>query len=264
MISSSSNKQIKELVKLQSSASFRRERCSFVIEGVKLCEEVPKHLLKDVYVSENFEKSMPADIKKHIGSYELVSDRVFESMSDTRTPQGIMAVVSKPVYNLDEILKSDNKTLLILEHISDPGNLGTILRLAEASGVSAVFMSKDTVDIYNPKVVRSTMGAIFRMPFIYVDDLEELIMNLKSKGIEVYASSLQESSLYDETEYGSDIALVMGNESKGISDRVLSLSDKNIHIPMLGKTESLNVAIASAVILYEIFRQRRLGGISAG
>ena len=260
MISSSSNKQIKELVKLQSSASFRREKESFVIEGVKLCEEADKQQIKEVYVSESFEKHIPDHIKGHIGNYELVSDRVFASMSDTKTPQGIMAIVSGSKYELDDILQNYSKKIfLILEHISDPGNLGTILRLSEASGVNAVFMSKDTVDIYNPKVIRSTMGAIFRLPFIYVDDLEELIIRLKSMNVEVYASSLKESKLYDEIWYGSNIALIMGNESKGISDKLLSLSTQNIRIPMLGKTESLNVAIASAIILYEMFRQRRVG-----
>ena len=147
---------------------------------------------------------------------------------------------------------------MILDGLQDPGNLGTLVRAGEGAGVSGIIMSENTVDIYNPKVIRSTMGSIFRVPFIYVKDLKEVIDKLNSKGISVYASSLEGAIEYDRPDYKKDTAFIIGNEAAGISKEILDITDKKIKIPMLGEVESLNAAVAGSILMYEAVRQRRL------
>ena len=171
-----------------------------------------------------------------------------------------MAVAKRKEYTLESILKNAQEplSLLILDGLQDPGNLGTLVRAGEGAGVSGIIMSENTVDIYNPKVIRSTMGSIFRVPFIYVKDLKEVIDKLNSKGILVYASSLEGAIEYDRPDYKKDTAFIIGNEAAGISKEILDITDKKIKIPMLGEVESLNAAVAGSILMYEAVRQRRL------
>lgn len=259
MITSAFNGKIKTIQNLRKKSKYRKEEKLFIIEGTRLFQETPRHLLKEVYVSENAEnvlKNQLIDIK-----YEVVSDNIFTSISDTTTPQGILAVVKQPNYSLEDILAKENPLLLILEDLQDPGNLGTIMRTAEGAGVTGILMTKGCVDIYNPKVVRSTMGSIYRMPFIYLEDQEEFVRifrQLKEKNIITYGAALMESKYYDQYCYDTGTAFVIGNEGKGLSETALSSCEKYVKIPMCGQLESLNAAVASSILMYEAFRQRRL------
>ena len=146
---------------------------------------------------------------------------------------------------------------LLLDDIRDPGNLGTIMRTAEGAGMSAVIMGKGTADLFNPKTVRSTMGAIFRMPFIYADDITEIIMQIRDNGYNVYGTAMEGSIIYDKADYTKGAGIVIGNEANGIQDKVLECITGSIRIPMEGKLESLNAAVSAAVVMYEAARQRR-------
>lgn len=259
MITSISNGKIKTIQNLRRKSKYRKEEKLFIIEGTRLFQETPRQLLKEVYVSESAEnllKDQLIDIK-----YEVVSDNIFTSISDTTTPQGILAVVRQPLYSLEKILAKENPLLLILEDLQDPGNLGTIMRTAEGAGVTGILMTKGCVDIYNPKVVRSTMGSIYRMPFIYLEDQEEFVRifrQLKEKNIITYGAALMESKDYDQYSYEKGTAFVIGNEGNGLSETALSICEKYVKIPMCGQLESLNAAVASSILMYEAFRQRRL------
>ena len=190
---------------------------------------------------------------------EVVSDEVFARMSDTQSPQGVLAVLKQPGYTLEQILDGGKKAplLLLLEHLQDPGNLGTILRSAEGAGVSGVILSADSVDLFNPKVVRSTMGAIFRLPFFYAENFSQTICEIKKKGIRIFAADLEGSRDYDLEDYTAPSAFLIGNESRGLSEEAKALADRRIFIPMEGKLESLNAAVSAAVLVYEGARQRR-------
>ncbi|MBQ8039264.1 MAG: RNA methyltransferase, partial [Lachnospiraceae bacterium] len=175
MITAASNKRIKRIVSLSEKAKERKKEKVFLVEGVKMFEEAEEAYIGEVYVSESYlEKNGVSDKLKMIG-YETVSDEVFKKISDTKTPQGILCVMKQYQYKLEELLKKENPVFILLEDIQDPGNLGTILRTGEGAGIDGVIMTKDTVDIYNPKTIRATMGSIYRMPFLYVDSLAEVI-----------------------------------------------------------------------------------------
>lgn len=260
MISSESNGQIKELVKLQKQARFRKKRAVFVVEGLKMVQEAARYgKLQKIYLSEDlYEEVEKKDLFDLLAvyDYEIISDTVFQKVSDTITPQGVLGLVSIPQYSMKEILQSQKPYYLLLDDIRDPGNLGTMIRTAEGAGMSAVILSHGSVDLFNPKVVRSTMGSIFRMPYCYVESLPETIRQIRNQGCRVYATAMEGSVAYDEPDYTTGAAVVIGNEANGISDAVFHEMPINIRIPMEGHLESLNAAISAAVIMYEIHRQR--------
>lgn len=256
MITSTSNQQVKNLLQLQKKSKVRKEQGVFVVEGVKMFREAPADWIVKTYVSQEFLKKEEAAVLKG-RDYEIVEDRVFKTMSDTMTPQGILAVVRQPVSSLETLLNDPAPFFMVLENIQDPGNLGTILRTAEGAGVNGILMSRDTVDIFNPKTIRSTMGSVYRVPFLYVEDICETVRKLKNKGISAYAAHLKGTGSYDEQDYTKGTAFLIGNEGNGLTDELADLADTYIRIPMYGKVESLNAAIASAVLMYEAQRQRR-------
>ena len=258
MISSGSNAKIKELVKLQKSSKERKKSGLFVAEGEKLIREAAHHgRLQTVYVSETVYEKAVWEQKAFLEglSYEVVADSVFHDIADTVTPQGFLGVVEQPEYSLEQIIQ--NKRILLLDDLRDPGNMGTILRTAEGAGMSGVILSRGSVDMFNPKVVRATMGAIFRMPFCYVEDLAETIGYIKDREIPVYGTTMEGSLRYDEIDYGAGAGIVVGNEAKGISENVLKQLSGCVRIPMAGKLESLNAAVSAAIMMYEMARQRR-------
>ena len=195
-------------------------------------------------------------------TYEIVSDSVFKAVSDTQTPQGILCLVRKPQYRLEELLKGADTHLLILESIQDPGNLGTMPRTGEGAGISGVVMNHTTVDLFNPKTIRSTMGSIYRMPFFVTRDLAETICELKNAGVKTYAAHLKGKMQYDEPDYTGATAFMIGNEGNGLSDEIADLADTYIKIPMCGQVESLNAAISASLLMYETNRQRRIRSMS--
>lgn len=269
MISSSSNQQIKNLIQLQTKAKVRNKEKLYVIEGLKMFDEVASNYVTEIektYISESCYHTIQEDnkelfVKIQHTSFEVVSDKVFKDISETITPQGIMAIVKQPEYHLDDILKQSEINLVLLEDLRDPGNLGTIIRTAEGAGISAVVMSKTSVDIFNPKVIRSTMGAIYRVPFIYVDNMIETIELLVQSGIDVYATHLNTDKFYDEVQYGSKNAILIGNEANGLSDEAANAATTRIKIPMEGEVESLNAGVATAIMMYELYRQRRMNTV---
>ena len=254
MITSYDNKRIKNVVSLCEKSKARKEQDAFVIEGIKLFEEAPDESILEVFISESFSyKSEKLDRMP----VEVVKDDVFKKMTDTLTPQGILCVVRKASYKLEDLVKlKKNPLFIVLEKLQDPGNLGTIMRTAEGAGATGVIMSNDTVDIYNPKTVRSTMGSIFRVPFVYTDDLKKAIGVLKNEGVTCYAAHLKGTKDCYSYDYKKPTAFFIGNEGNGLSDEISDLADTYIKIPMGGKLESLNAAVSAAVLMYETGRQR--------
>ncbi len=260
MISSTANRQVKNVTALRKKPRARRECGLFVVEGPRMCAEIPSGRTESLYVSESFAERPEAGPFLQKRYTEIVSDEVFRSMADTQNPQGILALVRQAEYRLDDLFPDGSEALiLILEHVQDPGNLGTIVRSAEGAGVSGIIMDEGTADIYSPKVIRSTMGSIFRVPFIRSADLAADIHSLSSRRIRLFAADVRGEEDYDRADYTHGSAFMIGNEAAGLSGEMLSLSDVRIRIPILGKVESLNAAVASSILVFEAARQRRTG-----
>lgn len=266
MITSTSNQQMKDLAALLKKSKERKVNKAFVVEGTKMVAEAPKSWLRKVYVSEGYEKNpenqtllkaFSKDASTYGFAMETVSDSVFKSVSDTQTPQGIMAVVSMPEYSMEQLVQGDKTHLLILESIQDPGNLGTMLRTGEGAGITGVIMNKTTVDLFNPKTIRSTMGSIYRMPFYVTEDLSGTLEELKAQGVALYAAHLKGEHSYDEEDYTKACGFLIGNEGNGLSEKIANQADTYIKIPMEGQVESLNAAISATLLMYEANRQRR-------
>lgn len=272
MITSPSNPKIKQLVLLKDKSRARNQSGLFVAEGLKMFEEAPVENLQEVYVSrplwEQLEKEerllliwkkLCLCMERGI-PVEQVPPEVFRRVSDTQTPQGILFVGEQLVYSFEELVaravkrqKEGGKPplFLILEEIQDPGNLGTMLRTGEGAGVDGVIMSKGTADIYNPKTIRSTMGALYRVPFLYVDRLKEVMDLLREYEIPVYAAHLKGHQYFDELTYEEGGAFLIGNEGNGLRRETAEQADVWLKIPMEGKLESLNAAVAAALLMYQ-------------
>lgn len=265
MITSVTNKKVKWVVQLNKRSGLRRKEDVFTAEGTKMFLEAPEHQLKEIYISEGYSKTVARnpsmiEIKEKLDkcSCEIVSDEVFSRMSDTQTPQGILCILRQFHYTLADMEKSSEPPLfLILESLQDPGNLGTILRAGEGAGVTGVIMSRDTVDIYNPKTIRSTMGSIYRVPFLYTEELIQTIREMKKSKISLYAAHLMGEKNYDEGNYIGGTGFLIGNEGNGLTKELAAAADTCIKIPMKGQVESLNAAVASSLLMYEAARQRR-------
>ncbi len=275
MITSSGNPKVKELKQLQKKGKLRQEKNLFLTEGIRMVRETPKERILSAYVSESFWREQSDWLDRWGVSYEILEEGVFTSVCDTKTPQGILCLVRRKEWTLSQMLSVQEETngaacgksgeeggraplFILIENLQDPGNLGTIFRTAEAAGVSGILMSRETVDIYNPKTVRSTMGAIYRVPFLYTDSLAQAIERLKTAGILVYAAHLKGGKYYSEFSYKKGTAFLIGNEGNGLSQEIAALSDAYLKIPMEGQTESLNAAVAAAILMYEAHRQRNV------
>lgn len=262
MITSPANKKIREVQNLNRKASYRRETGLFPAEGERMFLEIPEERIRGLFVSEHFLQNCRETSREKLSRIphevmEVVADSVFPSLSDTRTPQGILCLVKAEEHSLEELLSAKNPNLLVLETIQDPGNLGTMLRAGEAAGLTGIVADRGTADLYNPKVIRSTMGSIFRVPMVYVDDLQEALRAMKQRGIALCAAHLQGSVAYDQVSYTGPNAFLIGNEANGLTEETAALSDLRVRIPMLGRVESLNAAVAASVLLFELSRQRR-------
>lgn len=259
MISSTGNTQVRQVMALMKKGKYRKEAGLFAVEGMKMFSELPRDRIRCVYVSESFMKEdSHRQLLTAVRGVELVTDEVFRVMSDTQTPQGILALVNQYTYELEDVLPAKKPAhLMILERIQDPGNLGTILRAGEGAGVTGIMMDSTTADIYNPKVIRSTMGSVYRVPFVYVDHLKDTLRVLKQKNIHLYAAHLSGRNNYDQEDYTGNTGFLIGNEANGLSDEIAAMADTYIKIPMLGQVESLNAAVAASVLMYETARQRR-------
>jgi TrmH family RNA methyltransferase len=258
MITSSANGKVKQVMNLIKKAKARNESGLFVAEGLRIFKEIPRDQIDSIFVSESFLKE---EERKHLidgMKYEVLTDEVFQVMSDTKTPQGILALVKQHAYTPEDLIRVPGPAfLMILENIQDPGNLGTIIRAGEGAGITGVLMNSTTADIYNPKVIRSTMGSVFRVPFAYTDDLTASILQLKKKGIKLYAAHLDGRNNYEKEDYTVDTGFLIGNEANGLTEDTAGLADAYIKIPMMGSVESLNAAVAASVLMFETARQRR-------
>lgn len=266
MITSFSNPRIKSVMQLQSKAKARKEQDAFVVEGVKMFLEAPIERIREVYFSESFlhAEAENANVRNKIKEleatgipYESVSEEVFKKLSDTVTPQGVLLVCKAYHYSLRDLLTKENPLLLIVEDIQDPGNLGTMIRTGEGAGIDGIIMTKETADLYNPKVIRSTMGSVYRVPFVVTDDLIGVLSKLRESGITTYAAHLKGTKSYDAFDYRKGCAFLIGNEGNGLKKETADAADSYMRIPMQGRVESLNAGIAAAVLMYEAARQRR-------
>ena len=264
MITSTSNAKIKRIVQLRKKKKARDAEGVFLVEGIRMFREIPEKLLQEIYISESCEEKEGKEIRRRASACgirpELVSDGVFAYLSDTQTPQGILCLVRMPQYPLSGLLRGDRTHLLIVESIQDPGNLGTMLRTGEGAGITGIIMNRTTVDLFNPKTIRSTMGSIYRVPYYIADDLAETIGELKRQKVGIYAAHLKGQMHYDEPSYCKGTAFLIGNEGNGLSDEIAGLADTYVRIPMEGSVESLNAAVSAALLMYETNRQRRRNG----
>lgn len=257
-ISSKENELIKHIKKLKD----KKERDSsneYVIEGIKLIQEAIQENvnIKQIIVCDDCDKteSIPKDLMYEIAKYDCVyvTKKIFKYISEVQEPQGILAVIEKN--NTDREIDYTQDIIVALDDVQDPGNLGTILRTVDSIGLTQILVSKGTADSYNPKVVRSTMGAIFRIKIIECEDLEKILKEIKKHKFKVVVTSLQTENTIYEINYNKKV-IVIGNEAKGVEKNIQELADEKIKIPMLGKSESLNASVATGIVLYEYVRQK--------
>ncbi|WP_252229237.1 RNA methyltransferase [Clostridium sp. ZBS15] len=253
-IESKENTIYKEAKKLKERKN-RNKINKYVIEGFRLVNEAIKANLDIDYLiltEVGYEKLDNYIDKNNIENKKVycIADNLFKDLTSTENPQGIIAIVKMENKNLD----FQGDFYLFCDKVQDPGNLGTIIRTAHAAGVNGIILSKGTVDIYNEKTIRSTMGSSFYMPIYYDDDFS-LIKSLKKDGFKLIVTSLESSKDFFKEDLKGKTILTVGNEGNGVSDEVLDLADRRVKIPMPGGAESLNVAIATSIIIYEKVRQ---------
>ena len=257
-ITSKDNELIKHIRKLKDK-KYRDESNEYVVEGVKLVEEAVKEnaKIKQIIVCEDTTRTyeIPTNIMLEIAKYECisVSDKIFNIITQVTNPQGIMAIIEKNAQNAKIDYTQD--IIVVLDDVQDPGNLGTILRTVDSIGLNQIIVSKGTADAFNSKVVRSTMGAIFRIKIIEVENLAQAIKEMRKHHFKLMVTSLQtKNSIYDIDFYKKII--VIGNEANGVSKEIQDMADEKAKIPMLGRTESLNASVAAGVVMYEYVRQK--------
>jgi TrmH family RNA methyltransferase len=261
MIESLQNEQVKYVASLQRHKA-REEAQLFVVEGWRFVEEAVSRNapIKKVFVCQEHKtlewKLLQKRLSERSIPFEEVDKRVIRKMSATEEPQGILAVVRQTTYTWEDLQIDRNSVLLILDGIQDPGNLGTILRTALASGVRYVCLTPGTVDLYNPKVLRSTMGAIFSLVLLPGRLPEDILGFCQDWGLSIFMGDIQGSSVYHTKLANGPLALVVGNEGNGPSLSFRKADVQCITIPMAQDVESLNVAIATGILLYEMVRQR--------
>lgn len=258
VITSKDNEIVKSIKKLKEK-KYRDQESKFIVEGIKMIKEailenanIDKIVICEECINNGtIDKELLYEIAKEDCIY--VTENVFNTLTDVTNPQGILAIIKKQ--SNEENISYNEDIIVVLDGIQDPGNLGTILRTVDSVGLSQIILSEKTADPYNPKVVRSTMGAIYRVNIIRSNNIIETLKNMKKNKYEIIATYLNTNeSIYD-IDY-SKKAIVIGNEANGVSKEVIDLADIKVKIPMLGKTESLNAAVATGVILYEYVRRK--------
>lgn len=259
IITSKDNEIIKNIKKLKEK-KYRDLTNSYIVEGTKMIKEAIEEnaKIKRIVVCEDCledEGCTEQKILYQIAKYDCVyvSSKIFSGLTDVVNPQGMLAIIEKD--SSEDEIKYTEDIIVVLDGIQDPGNLGTILRTVDSAGLSQIVLSKTSVDAYNPKVVRSTMGAIFRVKIIEAENLVETLKNMKKHKFKVVSTSLSGTKNIYDMDYEKKV-IVIGNEAKGVSDDILDVSDEKTKIPMLGKTESLNAGIATGVIVYEYVRRK--------
>jgi len=263
MIDNPRSPRVRAVAKLFKRAG-RRDSGRFVLEGPQSVSEALEYrpdLVVDLFATEaaaDRHSDLVRAAQRADLEVELVSPAVLEAMSDTVTPQGVVAVARQFPVSLDAVVESSPRLVAVLEEVRDPGNAGTILRAADAAGADAVIFSGDAVDPYNPKVVRSTTGSLFHVPLVVGVTLREASAALRDAGLQVLAADVSgDDLLRARPDLAAPTAWVFGNEARGLDEERLALADRAIRLPIYGKAESLNLATAASVCLYEsAFAQR--------
>ena len=257
MITAKDNEKVKYTKSLLKTKN-RTKESKFIIEGYRILTLAIECNadIEYVFINEDFENkeeyiSFLETLKEKNMKIYKTTNKIFGDLVDTERTQGILGVVRFKQKNIEESLDDDSKFVLVLDRIQDPGNMGTIIRTADAAGIDAIIALKGCVDIYNPKVIRSTMGSIFDMNVIHTTQ-DEAVRLLKLKNFDIVSSYLDTNNFYNSVEYNYKTALVIGNEANGINEELVSKSDVLVKIPIYGKAESLNAAISSAILMYEI------------
>lgn len=248
IITSKDNEIIKNIKKLKEK-KYRLD--SYIVEGIKMVKEAinENQEIALIAIREDFKIDFDTKNTKIV----TISNKIFNDISDVKTPQGILAVIKK---NQNNQIETNQEYILALDSLQDPGNMGTIIRTADSANINQIIINKTTVDPYSPKVIRSTMGAIYRTNIIEVEDLKTTLKEMKSKGFQIITTDLKATqSIYD-INYNNKTVVVIGNEANGVSQEILQIADKKVIIPMLGKTESLNASIAASIMIYEYVRQK--------
>ena len=257
-ITSKENKIIKHIIKLKEK-KYRKEYNEYIIEGAKIVQEAiqEKAKIKQIIISENAINTdlMQNHLKEELQKidYIQVPSKIFKLISEVEKPQGILAIIEKE--KQEENIDVNQDIILALDDLQDPGNLGTIIRTADSVGLKQILISKGTTEAYNPKVIRSTMGAIFRVKIIECENLKETLKRLQKNNFKIMVTDLNtDKSIYDIKLQKK--VIIIGNEANGVSEEIKNIADTRAIIPMFGKTESLNASIATGVILYEYVRQK--------
>ncbi|MBE7060703.1 MAG: RNA methyltransferase [Ruminococcaceae bacterium] len=253
LISSTSNPYVKHLKKLQTSRKYRETSGSFVLEGERPVKDMLSYGITPIKLILS---------EKHPSlSYKCetlrMTDNVMKYISDTESPQGIMAEVEIPKSSLSDISPETVPFVLFSDGISDPGNLGTIIRTLDAVSRSAIVLGTGTVDLYNPKTVRSTMSSLFNVPSFVAYDNKKALVTLKKMGYKILGTRMENAENYTESDFSEPVVVIMGSEAFGISRVTADMCDGFVKIPIEGKIESLNVAVAAAIISYEALRKRK-------
>jgi TrmH family RNA methyltransferase len=261
IITSTQNARVKHVVALQQKSALRRKEGLFVVEGrreLAHCLEAGYKVI-ECFILENLERLENLEILETLDNLSPlipVSPQVYEKMAYRGSTEGVIAVVREKQLSLDDLRLSSNPLVIVLERVEKPGNLGAVLRSADAAKADAVIVCDPLTDLYNPNLIRSSIGAIFSVPCVACSS-EACIAFLKARGIQILTAQLQDSSLYYDTDMRRGTAIVMGTESTGLTDQWRQAADAHIRIPMLGKLDSLNVSVSAAILLFEAVRQRQ-------
>ena len=250
-ISSKDNK-IFRLCEQLAHKKYRDKHDLYLIEGENLLEEAVKNKadIKTVLARSDYGGGFFGMEDKAF----FLSGKLFEQLSQTETSQGIIAIVEKPRISRDRFLKKDGGNFVVLDRLQDPGNIGTILRTADAAGYRLAIVMKGTADVFSPKVVRAATGSLFRMPVVFMDSVDELMEFTRAAGKKLVATCFDTDRYYYDENLKENIALIIGNEGNGISQELIDGSDLKIKIPMHGSIESLNASVAAGILMYEAVR----------
>ncbi len=279
VITSTSNPAVKRAALLQKQSKARRREGCFPAEGLRLCREIPAGLLETLYVCPELAGGPSGEAQSEWNAFAQraasegipvveVSAAAMRAMSDTPAPQGVLGICRMPAFSAEEIFSGNGgrpRLLLLLENIQDPGNLGTMFRTAEGAGCDGIILSRGCVDPYSPKVVRSTMGSLFRVPHLVAEDFAGAIAGCRQRGVRLFAADLRGAVDYDTADYTGSCGFLVGNEGNGLTEETALSADARIRIPMGGQLESLNAAMSAGILMYECRRQRRCAsGLNSG
>ncbi len=264
-ITSSDNEIYKSFARLYKR-KYRDREGLYIIEGINLIEEAVKNgaALKSIFIREDFEMSalervagsIDGDQKSDVPVY-MLSKALFDRTADTETPQGIAAVSKKPECS-EEKFFNETDNVIVLDRLQDPGNIGTVIRTADAAGFAGAVIVKGTADLFSPKTVRAAAGSLYRVRLLYADSPEDAVSKLRERGRKIICTSPYAEKLFYDADMAEKAALVIGNEANGVCAELQEAADMNVRLPMEGTIESLNAAVAAAVVMYEAVRQRHM------